>query len=227
MLRWSLLILLSAGSLGAQFRWKCDPKDGKFTTTLCATCKKMYCWDGQIFSEEEGYTPPPSYVLAYWEEVARKSQQIRADIERRGKELADQVQAGKQETARLNQDRALAHKEFMDDLNRRIAQSRSGSPPAPRAAIVSRAVPTNVVAGVAEPAMSAPALVPSSRAKVSEIQVGMDRATVEGILGRPHSSISVPDDDGLVESLSYMLEDHATARVRIERGKVASVKIFD
>jgi hypothetical protein len=30
-----------------------------------------------------------------------------------------------------------------------------------------------------------------------------------------------------VESLSYMLEDHATARVRIERGKVASVKIFD
>jgi hypothetical protein len=66
---------------------------------------------------------------------------------------------------------------------------------------------------------------PSSRAKVSEIQPGMDRAEVERILGKPHSAMAVTGVDGMVETLSYRLEDHGTARVRIEKGKVVSVTI--
>src|SRR5271165_1139370 len=233
MLRWFFPIILSAGLLSAQIqvRWRCDPKDGKFATTLCANCKTFYCWDGEIFSEEDGYTPPPPEVLAYWEEVHRRSQQIRADLERRTQELRDAVKNGQQQSQRMNQERMQAHQQFMDNLNRRMAGSRSGMPTmpsSPRAGSnVLRAAPTNVFVEPAGPATAAMELVPCPRAKVSEIQVGMDRAAVEGILGTPHSSISVPDDDGLVEALSYTLEDHSTARIRIEKGKVASVKILD
>ncbi len=229
MRRWFSLILLSTGCLSAQIRWKCDPKDGKFITALCATCKKFYCWDGQIFSEEAGYTPPPAYVLAYWEEIHRRSQQIKADIDRRGKELKEQVQKGQQEAVRLNQERAQAHQEFTDDLNRRIAESRAAaaSPRSATAASTQRTVPKNIVVAAPEPASAAPSLPPVSRAKVSEIQVGMDRAAVEGVLGKPHSAMSIFEDDGLVESLTYTLDDHTTARIRIEKGKVASVKVLD
>src|SRR5271165_785395 len=132
MLRWFFPIMLFAGSLSAQIqvRWRCDPKDGKFTTTLCANCKKFYCWDGEIFSEEDGYTPPPQEVLAYWEEVKRRSQQIRADIERRTQELRDAVKNGQQQSQRMNQERLQAHQQFMDNLNRRIAESRIAGAPA-------------------------------------------------------------------------------------------------
>src|SRR5579871_1461152 len=226
MLHRLLLILGSAGCLAAQIRWSCDAKDGKFIMAPCATCKKFYCWDGKIFSEEPGYTPPPGYVLSYWEEVHRRSQQIRADIDRRGKELREQVQKGAQETARLNQESAQRQKEYMDDLHRRIAESRSsrGSPQSVMTASTQRAEPKTVVVVAPEPAAAAPSMAPASRAKVSEVQIGMDRTAVEEILGKPHAAMSVPEEDGLVEVLSYRLEDRSTARVRIERGKVASVK---
>jgi hypothetical protein len=223
------MILASAACLAAQIRWKCDAKDGKFIMTLCATCQKLYCWDGEIFSEEPGYTPPPSYVLSYWEDVHRRSQQIRDDIDRRGKELREQVQKGAQETQRLNQERAQSHKEYMDNLNRRISESHSlqGAPRGGVTASSQRAVPQNLVVMAPGPQASGPVIPPSSRAKVSGVQVGMDRAAVEGILGKPHSAISIPEDDGLVEVLSYTIEDHAIARVRTEKGKVVSVKIPD
>jgi len=225
MLRSVFLILLSAASLAGEIRWKCDAKDGKFITALCANCKKFYCWDGQIFSEEEGYTPPPSYVLAYWEEVHRKSAQIRADIDRRGKELKEQVEKGREETARLNQERAQAHQEFMDNLNRRISESRSSAGVARNgvAANTQRVVPRDTVVTAPGPATPAPIIPPASRAKVNEVQVGMDRAAVEGVLGKPHSAL----DDGAVQVLSYTLEDHGAARVRIEEGRVVSVKMSD
>jgi len=228
-LRWPFLILVSATCLAAQIRWTCDAKDGKFIVTPCATCKKFYCWDGKIFSEEPGYTRPPSYVLSYWEEVHRRSEQIRADIDRRGKELREQVQRAEQDSARLNQERMQAHKEYMDDLNRRISESRS-SPASPRSGMTAntqRAVPKTLVVVAREPATPAPSVPPASRAKLSEVQVGMDRAAVEVVLGKPHSALSIPEEDGLVEALTYMLDDHATAHVRIEKGKVVSVKISD
>lgn len=57
--------------------------------------------------------------------------------------------------------------------------------------------------------------------------MGMDRPAVEGMLGKPHSAISIPEEGGLMESLSYRLEDHATFRVRILGGKVVSVDISE
>ena len=223
-----ILVLISAASLAAQIRWKCDPKDGKFSVTMCKGCKKFYCWDGEIFSEEEGYTPPPAYVLSYWDQVHRRSQQIREDIDRRGKELKQQVEQGRQETARLNQERAQAHKEFMDDLNRRVATPRSPTAaPHSSAAIAPRATPRDVVVDAPAASVAAPAIPPASRARVSDVQLGMSRAAVESVLGKPHSAISIPDDEGLVETLTYSLDDHSTSRVRIVQGKVVSVKTFD
>ena len=209
MFRWFFLTLASVVCLAAQIRWKCDAKDGKFTMTPCANCQKFYCWDGKIFSEEKGYTPPPAYVLQYWEEVRRRSQQIREDIERRGKELREQVQKGAEETKRLNQERMQAHTEYMGDLHRR-------SP---------RTIPKDVVVVDSAPAVTAPSIPPVSRAKARAVQVGMGRAAVEGLLGKPQSAISIPEDDGFVEILTYTLDDQGSARVRIEHGKVVSVQL--
>jgi len=232
MLRWFLLVMVSCGLLTAQMRWRCDAKDGKFTMTPCANCKKFYCWDGQIFSDELGYTRPPGYVLAYWEEIHRKSEQVRADIDRRGKELRDQYQKATEDNAKLNQERMAASKEFNDDLKRRIDESRSSSG-APRTGMASasttRAEPKSTVVFALPPeaGKSGPSLPPSSREKVGEVKPGMNRTAVEAILGKPHSATSISGGDGVVEALNYMLEDHATARVRIENGKVASVKISE
>jgi hypothetical protein len=207
--------------------WYCNPRDGKFIETPCATCKKFYCWDGKIFSEEKGYTPPPAYVLSYWDEVHRRSQQIRSDIEQTKKELAEQVQKGAQDSKRMNEERLQAHQAFMEDLDRRAVQSRSSQSPlrSGEAAVSRRANPQMLVLAPPRPTEPAPVIPPSSRAKVSEIQPGMDRAEVERILGKPHSAMAVTGVDGMVETLSYRLEDHGTARVRIEKGKVVSVKI--
>jgi hypothetical protein len=236
MLRVAFLILISSGCLMAQFqfqwRWKCDAKDGKFVVRPGKDSKKFYCWDGQIFSEEKGYTPPPGYVLAYWEEVARKSAQMRADIERKGKEMAEQWERSKQETARLNQERMAEHKAYMDDLNRRVGETRR-DPPVTRgstytpATSTARANPKTVVVSAPEPATPAPKVPPASRAKVDEVKTGMDRAAVESILGQPHGSMSIPEEDSLLEVLTYLLDDNSTARVRIKDGKVLSVKITE
>jgi hypothetical protein len=215
MLRWSCMLLISAGCLSAEVRWKCDPTDGKFIATPGINSKKFYCWDGQIFSEEKGYTPPPGYVLAYWEEVHRRSQQIRDDMDRRCKELREKVQQAPLEAARLNQERAEAHKEFMDKLNRGQTSSSRGT------------TPKTVVVSGPERAASTPPIPPASREKVSGVQVGMARSAVEEILGKPHGSISIPEEDGLLETLTYLLDDNTTARVRLKQGKVESVKISD
>jgi hypothetical protein len=233
MLRCLVLIVIAAGSLAAQipqyqFRWKCDPKDGKFIVTPGANSKKFYCWDGQIFSEEKGYTPPPGYVLAYWEEVHRKSQQIREDIDRRGKEMKQQFEQSVENTKRLNQERAQQHQQFMDDLHRRMADPKA---PMPHAAATTTAMPktSGVTAAVAAtvPFSSEPGPPPASRAKVNDVKTGMDRASVEAILGKPHGAMTLPEDDTLVESLTYTLDDHATARIRLEKGKVVSVRIAE
>jgi hypothetical protein len=227
MFRWFLLTLASVVCLAGQIRWKCDAKDGKFIVTPCANCQKFYCWDGKIFSEEAGYTPPPAYVLQYWEEVHRRSQQIREDIERRGKELREQVQKGAEESKRLNQERMQAHQEYMDDLHRRINERRSaaGAPHSSAIASSPRAIPKDVVVVDSAPAVTAPSIPPVSRAKAKEVQVGMGRAAVEGLLGKPHSAMSIPEDDGFVEILTYTLDDQGSARVRMERGKVVSVQL--
>lgn len=176
------LILLSAAYLSAQVHWTCDPKGGKFIITPGAHSKKFYCWDGKIFSDEQGYTPPPSYVLSYWEEVHRKSQQIRADLERRMKDRSPTTNG------------------------RMVSKAIDVLPPPP------------------QPSTSETHSPPPSRAKVTEIREGMDRPSVEAVLGKPYSAISIPEDDGLLEVLTFKLDDDSTARIRIKQGKVLKIE---
>jgi len=65
------------------------------------------------------------------------------------------------------------------------------------------------------------------RSQVAEVQTGMDRAAVEAALGKPNSVMAIQGSDEAVETLTYNLDDKATARVRIVNGKVASVQILD
>jgi hypothetical protein len=221
MLRWSFLLLFSAGFVTAQFRWKCDAKDGKFIVTPGANSKKFYCWDGQIFSEEKGYTPPPSFVLDYWAEVHRKSQQIREDIDRRGKELKEGFERSKEESSRLSQERMAANKQFNDNLNRQVSEHQRPSSASQHVS------PKTVLVTAPEPAAAAATIRPASRVKADQIKEGMDRTTLEAALGKPHGSMSIPEDDGLLEVLTYNLDDRSTARVRIKQGRVVSIKILD
>ena len=73
----------------------------------------------------------------------------------------------------------------------------------------------------------APGLGPVTRSKVAEVQVGMDRAEVEAVLGTPQSVMAIQGSDEPVETLIYNLDDKATARVRTINGKVVSVKLVD
>jgi hypothetical protein len=218
MFRCFFMIVVSAATAAAQFHWTCDPKDGKFMRGFGN--EKYYCWDGKIFSTAPGYAAPPKYVLDYWVEVLRKMEQTRADIARKGQEMADKVHQAQLDTARMNQERLQKDQAFNDELNRKIAEQRGGQ---------SLARPISKVATVPalEKPESAAIAPPVSRAKASEVQVGMDRAAVERILGKPHGSMSIPEDDGLVEVLNYALDDKGAAKVRLEKGKVVSVKMLD
>lgn len=237
MLRNLVLILVSAGSAMAQFgeiRWKCDAKDGRFIKSF-NNGPKFYCWDGKIFSNQKGYDPVPQYVLDYWEEVHRKSEERKAEIVRKTQEMQEKSREAQAENARLNQERAEKDRQFNEDLRRKIAQQQNGTPQTvptrsgpPRTASTQVVAPKTVVlAGVSAPDTPEAAIPPVKRAKTDEVQVGMDRAQVEGILGKPHGSMSIPEDDGLVEVLNYTLDDRATAKVRIEKGKVVTVKIVE
>jgi len=70
----------------------------------------------------------------------------------------------------------------------------------------------------------APGLGLVQRSKVAEVQTGMNRASVEAVLGKPHSVMAIHGDEE-VETLIYNLDDKATARVRTINGKVVSVRL--
>jgi hypothetical protein len=201
-----------------QFHWTCKAEDGKFMRGMGK--EKYYCWDGKIFSTEPGYNPPPQYVLDYWVEVHRKMEQTKADIARKSQEMADKVHQAQQDTKRMNEERFQKDQAFNDELNRKVAEQRGGQS-------VARPTYRSSTAVVPVTPESGAILPPVGRAKTSEVQVGMDRAAVEGILGKPHGSMSISEDDGLVEVLNYTLDDKGTAKVRLEKGKVVSVKMFD
>jgi hypothetical protein len=69
-----------------------------------------------------------------------------------------------------------------------------------------------------------PALDLVTHNKIAEVAVGMDRAAVEALVGKPHSVMSIEGADEPVETLIYNLDDKGTARVRVVSGKVASVQ---
>jgi hypothetical protein len=72
-------------------------------------------------------------------------------------------------------------------------------------------------------ASPAPALDLVKRSKVAGVQIGMDRESVEAVLGKPHSVMAIHGDEE-VETLIYNLDDKATARIRTINGKVVSVQ---
>lgn len=79
-----------------------------------------------------------------------------------------------------------------------------------------------------EPAgSSVPGLGLVKRSKVAEVQLGMDRASVEAVLGQPHSVMAIHGGDEDIETLIYNVDDKATARVRTINGKVVSVQFVD
>jgi hypothetical protein len=79
-----------------------------------------------------------------------------------------------------------------------------------------------------EPAGSpAPGLGLVKRSKVAEVQMGMDRAAVAAVLGKPHSVMAIHGTAEEIETLTYGLDDKATARVRTTNGKVVSVQVLD
>jgi hypothetical protein len=64
---------------------------------------------------------------------------------------------------------------------------------------------------------------PVTRSKVADVQMGMDRASVEAVLGKPHSVMAIHGDQE-IETLIYNLDDKATARIRTINGRVVSVR---
>ena len=72
-----------------------------------------------------------------------------------------------------------------------------------------------------------PALDVVMRDKVSDVRAGMDRASVEALLGKPHSVVKIEGADEAVETLIYNLNDKGTARIRVVNGKVGSVQVFN
>ena len=234
-----LLAFLSLSSLfPQQVRYTCLNKKDRYNTIPCDGCPKYYCWDGEIFADAPGYNPPPTYVLQYWAKVEEDSRRLRADIDRKGKELEAAVERGKQETARLNAESAERHKQFMDEVNQKIqannASRPTSNPPRSSSAYVppptqsARSAPPRLLRPEdlpVETGPTAPAFTPVPRDKAAQIKVGMDRAAALEILGKPHSTIAIPDASGLVEILTYTLEGNASANLRIEKSKVASLKI--
>jgi hypothetical protein len=78
-----------------------------------------------------------------------------------------------------------------------------------------------------EPAGSpAPALGLVKLSQVAEVKTGMDRASVEAVLGKPHSVMAIHSDEE-IETLIYNLDNKDTARIRTINGKVVSVKFGD
>ena len=73
----------------------------------------------------------------------------------------------------------------------------------------------------------APGLRLIKRSEVAEVRVGMDRASVEAALGKPHSVMAIHGADEDIETLIYNLDDKAAARVRTINGKVVSVQFLD
>jgi hypothetical protein len=53
--------------------------------------------------------------------------------------------------------------------------------------------------------------------------MGMDRASTEAVLGKPHSVMAIHGDEE-IETLIYNLDDKATARVRNDQWQGVSVQ---
>jgi len=105
----------------------------------------------------------------------------------------------------------------MNQHNTGLKAARPANSAAPRRPLT----PTASASGTVVRASAAPA-VPVSPELFASIDVGMARSEVLDKLGKPPGSITIPGDDGFVETWTYQLTDGSTAKLHIEKGVVTS-----
>jgi hypothetical protein len=191
-----------------QVKWTC-PKEGRFTVRHCEGCNPHYCMDGKHFHADEG--PVPAWVLGYFAELKRKSEEIRREIDAQSAELraahAANVERSKQRNAKYaSEQEALLQRA---QARRQGTATRTLTPVAP-------------VGVDAAPDSATPAKIVST-AEVGLIKVGDSREDVLARLGTPASAITIPGEDGTVETLSYRTAPARTARINIRDGRVVEI----
>ena len=120
--------------------------------------------------------------------------------------------------------------DYFDQMRRNLQQKVGPANTRPTASSPTRtASPASVVFSerASVPIAKAPqvaqkAISPEDFASIAN---GMKRADVIQKLGNPAGSISIPDDEGFTEILTYALTDASTAKVRIEAGAVVSHQV--
>ncbi len=222
-----------------KINWTC-PKEGRFKVAHCKDCPWHYCYDGQHFYEGDG--PVPSWVKAYFDGLKRQMEQTRAEIERKGEEAKAKWEQSKIDTARQSEEAVRKSKEWNDQLNRKIAEQhaevtrsiaasqspvRTSSRPQSSAYSSARVLSPSMQVVSAEPAgpsrpEQAPQPVPIE--KFAAVQVGMERGRVIESLGVPQSSISIPEESGVVETLNYLLTTGRGVKILIQSGRVSEIK---
>lgn len=208
------LLCLSAFSVAAfaQFgaikvKWTC-PKEGRFSVKHCEGCNPHYCMDGQHFHVDEG--PIPAWVLGYFAELNRRSEEIKREIETRSGELRAAHAANVERSKQLNAKYAAEHEAFL----RRVQAGRHGTAPH---------MLTPAPGGIdAAPDVAAPPKI-ASVADIEFIKVGASRSDVVAKLGTPASAITIPGDEGTVETLSYRTAQGRTARINLRNGRVVEI----
>jgi hypothetical protein len=117
----------------------------------------------------------------------------------------------------------------VDEMNRHFAELKAARQPGQpgNSGTVRPVTPppnatpaTNTTATVAR--AEAVPIVPVSPEVFASIDVGMSRSAVLDKLGKPAGSITIPGDDGFVETWTYQLTDGSSAKLHIEKGVVTS-----
>jgi hypothetical protein len=188
-------------------KWTC-PKEGRFSVKHCEGCNPHYCMDGQHFHADEG--PVPAWVLGYFAELKRRSEEIRREIDVRSAELRAAHAANVERSKQLNAKYAAEHEAFLQRAkagHQRTASRMLTPAPGGVDAAPDSAVPAKIV----------------STAEVGLIKVGDSRGDVVARLGAPASAITIPGDDGTVETLSYRTAPANTARINLRDGRVVEI----
>jgi hypothetical protein len=166
----------------------------------------------------------------------------RAEIERNGEEMKAKWEQAKIDTARQSAEGVRKSKEWNDELNRKIAErnaevtrSIAATPSAVRPSGRPQSYPYRstrvlspsmqvVSAEPAGPARPEQAPQPVPVEKFAAVVVGMERSRVIESLGVPQSSISIPEESGVVETLNYLLTTGRGVKILIQSGRVSEIK---
>ena len=199
----------ATAQVGVKIRWTC-PKEGRFNVSHCKGCSPHYCMDGQHFHASEG--PIPEWVLGYFEELRRRSEEISRQLEAKSAELRAAHAASAERAKQMNAQSAAAHEAFLQ----RVKSGRHGNSPR-----MLQPAPGGVAA--APDVAVAPRVV--SREEIGLVKIGDNRGDVVARLGTPASAITIPGDDGTVERLAYRTGPDRTARINLRDGRVVEISL--